>query len=194
MIIMKKYIKYVIFVLFILLCIGITIFLGKNKENNFENNIFISELLVYKDGKEYEIRVNNKTKETILRVDDKEEVIYRYPREGSPRVSIPDFENIEGSNVIKDMKTYIDYTYNVSYQKGCEYIKYLMEDGYVFKQYMANSQYFECFLEKEGNVKRVILFIDSLMVCDLIEDASLPEISNYFTRYNFDGKIEDKLS
>lgn len=189
---MKKYIKYIVFVVF--LCVCMAFLLGKGGSNDVNENIYISELLVYKEGKEYEIKVNTETKETVLRIDDNEDVVYSYPRGGNARVSIPDFDDIQGQNVIKDIKPYVDYTYNVGYQEGCKYIKYLMEDGYVLKQYMANSQYFECFLEKDNNVRRVILFIDSLMVCDLMENVSLPEISNYFTKYNFYGKIEDMLS
>lgn len=190
---MEKNLKYIIFFIFICICFLFTFIYINQKESTNINNIFTSEILVYANNKEYEIKIDNKTKKTIFRVDDIEEIIFTYPREGKPRVSVPDLSKIQSENVIKDMKTYIDFTYNINFQSGCKYLKYLISNGYDFKMYAATSQYFECFLEKDGRVKRLVLFADSLMVCDLLDDIQLPNVGEYFKNYNYNGYIEDKF-
>lgn len=190
---MKKNLKYVIFFIFICVCFLFTFIYVNHKESKSINNIYTSEILVYADNKEYEIKIDNKTKKTIFREGDIEDVIFTYPREGKPRVSIPDLSKIQGENVIKDIETYIDFTYNVNFQSGCKYLKYLISDGYDFKMYAATPQYFECFLEKDNKIKRLVLFADSLMVCDLLENTQLPEVSEYFKNYNYNGYIEEKF-
>lgn len=190
---MEKNLKYIIFFIFICICFLFTFIYINQKESTNINNIFTSEILVYANNKEYEIKIDNKTKKTIFREDDIEEIIFTYPREGKPRVSVPDLSKIQSENVIKDMKTYIDFTYNINFQSGCKYLKYLISNGYDFKMYAATSQYFECFLEKDGRVKRLVLFADSLMVCDLLDDIQLPNVGEYFKNYNYNGYIEDKF-
>lgn len=190
---MKNKLKYILFIIFIILSIIGTIYIVTLESAKVEN-IYTSEMLVYLDGVEYEIKVNNQTKETIFREGDIEEVIFRYPRTGKPRISIPNLDKIQGQDMISNLKTFVDYTYNLCFQDSCKYLKYLLDTGYSMKMYAVNSQYLECFLEKEKVIKRLIIFSDSLMVCNLADGVEIPKVYEYFKEYNYNGFIENKFN
>ena len=44
-------------------------------------------------------------------------------------------------------------------------------------------QYIEIYLEKEGLYKRLIIFRDSIMVSDMVEDAVLPDFETYISKF-----------
>ena len=163
-----EYKRWIFMVLFLIICILGTVFFIKYTDN-INTHVFISEILIYKDNNEYEIKIENETGYTYFRENDLEEIIYRYPRQGTSRISVPLLEDIEGVDILKSLKPYVDFTYNVSFEEGSKYLKYLLNEGYDIEMYVSTSQYFECFLKKENTIKRVVLLSDSLMVCDLIE-------------------------
>ena len=190
---MKNAIKIGITCVIIIACIVVVSIYVHNQGTDSES-IYISELLVYKDGKEYEILVDKNTKETYLRTDEDKELCFMYPREGKSRLPIPDIDKIDGINIIEDKETILEYTYNVSYSDSFKYVKYLMDNGYSILMYAVNSQYFECFLKNSGGIKRLIIFSDTLMVCDLYDNASIPSVVSYFKTYDYNGKISSKVS
>lgn len=189
---MKRYIKYIITAFFIIICICCFLFFYLNKSTI--TNIYTSEILIYKSGVEYEVRVNNETNETYFRDGDIEEVIYKYSRSPDCRLSIPNFEDLDGEDVISTAEQILDFTYSVSFMDGCKYIKYLLNSGYNIEMYVCNSQYFECFLKNKDGYKRIVLFNDSMMVCDMESSIELPKVADYLQRYNFNGYIDKKFS
>ena len=50
------------------------------------------------------------------------------------------------------------------------------------------------FLIKDGIYKRVVIFVDSIMVCDMVEGSKVPPIWKYLKSYNFNGYIEKKFN
>ena len=188
---MKKYIKFIIFGCFIVVCLLSLIYLYSNDVK--QTNIYTSEVLILKDNTEYEIKTNIDKKNTIFRENENEEIILNYPREVKSRLSIPNLDNIEGENVLLDKKPIIDYTYNVSFSNGCKYIKYLVEEGYIVEMFVSNPQFFECFLKNDVNYKRVVLFQDTMMVCDMDLSVELPEVKEYLKNYNYNGFIDKKF-
>ena len=189
---MKRYIKYIITASFIVICICSFLFLYLN--NPSITNIYTSEILIYKNGTEYEIKVDNKTNETYFREGDIEEVIYKYSRSPDCRLSIPNLEEIEGKDVLTSAEQILDFTYNIPFMEGCKYIRYLLNSGYNIEMYVCNSQYFECFLKNNEGYKRIVLFSESMMVCDMESSIELPEVADYLQRYNFNGYIDNKFS
>ena len=184
----------IIVIFLILLSIIFTIIYTKNRKSENIENIFLSEILVFKDGTEYEVLVDKKTKETILRIDDAREVYYKFPREGKSRVQIPNFAEIESENTLAKVKSLINYTYPISFFDGCKYVKLLIEDGLEIAMYIATPSYYEVFLKGDETYKRVVLFSDSLMVGDMLIDAELPEVYDYLNSYDFNGYILEKLN
>lgn len=193
---MKNYLKYFIFIVFLIICIILT--LSITKKNVVEGKNYTSEILISlkngEENKEYEIIVNNRNKATIFRENEIEEVIYTFPREGKPRIPFPDINEIEGENVIERKDTIVNYTYNISYGDGCKYVKYLINEGYSIEMYVSTSQYLEIYLLKDNRYKRLVLFTDSLMVCDLMESAKLPDVWEYLKSYNYNDFIETKFN
>lgn len=185
--------RWIFMVLFLIICILGTVFFIKYTDN-INTHVFISEILIYKDNNEYEIKIENETGYTYFRENDLEEIIYRYSRQGTSRISVPLLENIEGVDILKSLKPYVDFTYNVSFEEGSKYLKYLLNEGYDIEMYVSTSQYFECFLKKENTIKRVVLLSDSLMVCDLIEGSELPSVKDYLENYNFNNSLDKYFS
>ena len=189
---MRRYIKYIISACFIFLCIGL--FLCFYTDTSTVTTVYTSEVLIYKDGVEYEVKLNNNTNETFFREGDTEEVIYSYPRKDSPsRLSLPELENIKGEDVLSVDKLIIDFTYDIPYLEGSKYIKYLMDNGYSIEMYICNSQYFECFLKNTEEYKRVVLFVISMMVCDMSLDTELPNVADYLENYNYNNYMDNKF-
>lgn len=185
--------RWIFMVLFLIICILGTFFFIKYTDN-INTHVFISEILIYKDDNEYEIKIENETGYTYFRENNSEEIIYRYPRQGMSRISVPLLDNIEGVDILKSLKPYVDFTYNVSFEEGSKYLKYLLNEGYDMEMYVSTSQYFECFLKKENTIKRVVLLSDSLMVCDLIEGSELPSVKEYLENYNFNNSLDKYFS
>lgn len=185
--------RWIFMVLFLIICILGTVFFIKYTDN-INTHVFISEILIYKDNNEYEIKIENETGYTYFRENDLEEIIYRYPRQGTSRISVPLLEDIEGVDILKSLKPYVDFTYNVSFEEGSKYLKYLLNEGYDIEMYVSTSQYFECFFKKENTIKRVVLLSDSLMVCDLIEGSELPSVKDYLENYNFNNSLDKYFS
>lgn len=190
---MRNYWKYLIFALFLVFCGVITFLLISNVENE-EDIYFISEILICVDDKEYEIKVNQNDKSTIFVENGIEEVMYSYPREGKSRLIFPDLDEIKGENTIEGRETIVNYTYNMSYMDSFKYLKYLLDTGFYIDMYVSTPQYIEVFLLKDSIYKRVVLFSDTLMVCDMVEGVELPPIWEYLESYNFNGFIEDKFN
>lgn len=188
---MKKYIKFIIFGCFVIVCLISLMFLYNADMGT--TNIYTSEVLILKNNVEYEIKTNKEKKNTIFREDDNEEIILNYPRESKSRMSLPNLDKLDSENVLLDKKPIMDYTYNISFIEGCKYIKYLTEEGYTFEMYVSNSQYFECFLKNEVNYKRIVLFQDTMMVCDMDLSVELPEVKEYLKSYNYNGFIDKKF-
>lgn len=188
---MKKYIKFIIFGCFIIVCLISLIFLYNADMGS--TNIYTSEVLILKNNVEYEIKTNKEKKNTIFRENDNEEIILNYPRESKSRMSLPNLDKLDSENVLLDKKPIMDYTYNISFMNGCKYIKYLIEEGYTFEMYVSNSQYFECFLKNDVNYKRIVLFQDTMMVCDMDLSIELPEVKEYLKSYNYNGFIDKKF-
>ena len=65
---------------------------------------------------------------------------------------------------------------------------------YYDDMYVSTPQYIEGFLLKDSVYKRVVLFSDTLMVCDMVEGTELPPVWKYLESYNFNGFIEDKFN
>lgn len=193
---MKNYLKYLLFITFFVVCICLTLSFLKKEQNDTQS--YISEVLIsLKEEdivKEYEIKVNTKNKSTIFREDNIEEVIYTYPREGKPRISFPNLEDIEEDNIIEGKNTIVNYTYNLSYSDSCKYIKYLINNGYSIEMFISTSQYLEIYLLKNNIYRRLVLFSDSLMVCDMIEGVELPKVWEYLKSYNYNDFIETKFN
>lgn len=190
---MRSYLKYVIFLVFLILCFVCTYFYVNNVEDS-PDIVYTSELFIYTKDNEYEVKINNSNKTTIFRENDVEEVIYTYPREGKARIVLPDLSTISGEDVIYNLDTVINYTYNVSYEDGYKYIKYLIDNGYTIEMYISNSQFLEVFLKKDSNYRRVALFLDSMMVCDLVDGVPLPNVWDYLKGYNYNDYIEHKFN
>lgn len=188
-----EYKKWIFVVLFFIICVFSTIFFIKYTDN-VNTHVFISEILIYKNGNEYEIKVEKETGYTYFRENDVEEVIYKYPRQGVSRISVPLLDNIEGADILKNLKPYVDFTYNVSFGDSSKYLKYLLNEGYDIEMYISTSQYFECFLKKDMNIKRLVLLSDSLMVCDLIEGSELPSVKDYLVSHNFNNVLDKYFS
>lgn len=191
---MDKYLKYVVFVIFVIVCVSLT-FVYINSIEHGEDITFTSEILVYADGTEYEVKINNNEKTTLFRQDDIEEIIYHYPREGTPRISLPNLNQIVGEDILQGKDTILDYTYNIGFSDSCKYLKYLIDYGYSIEMYVATSQYLEVFLlDNETNIyKRLVLFNDTFMVCDMLEGSELPEVWEYLVAYNYNNYIENKF-
>lgn len=189
---MKKYLKYIISLVIIFICVLCLIVF--RTDNSTKNSISISEILIFKNGVEYEILVSNETKETFFREDETIEKIYSYPREPKYRLSIPKFDEIEGLNALTEDKLTMNFTYKISYADGSKYIKYLINEGYNIEMYISTSQYFECFLRGIDNYKRVVLFNDTVMVCDMDLSVELPSVADYLQSYNFNGFIDNKFN
>lgn len=185
--------RWIFMVLFLIICILGTVFFIKYTDN-INTHVFISEILIYKDNNEYEIKIEKETGYTYFRKNNLEEIIYRYPRQGTSRISVPLLDDVEGVDILKSLKPYVDFTYNVSFEEGSKYLKYLLNDGYDMEMYVSTSQYFECFLKKENTIKRVVLLSDSLMVCDLIEGSELPSVKDYLENYNFNNSLDKYFS
>lgn len=189
---MKNKIIFISFIVFLVLVIGLT-FIYITTQNKVVEDIYISELLIVKDDIEYEIKISQETGFIYYRQDDLEEIIYKFKTKGKARLGIPNLEEIESDFVISELKPFVDFSYNVKYLDGFKYIKYLMEDGYRIKMYISNSQFFEAFLEREGKMKRVILFSDTLMTCDMLENAELPSPYEYLKKYNYNSYFDEKF-
>lgn len=189
---MKNKIIFISFIVFLVLVIGLT-FIYITTQNKVEEDIYISELLVVKDDTEYEIKISQETGYIYYRQDNQEEIIYKFKTKGKARLGIPNLEEIDSEFVISELKPFVDFSYNVKYLDGFKYIKYLMEDGYSIKMYISNSQFFEAFLEREGKMKRVILFSDTLMTCDMLENAELPSPYEYLKKYNYNSYFDEKF-
>ena len=189
---MRNKIIFISFIVFLVLIIGFTFFYITT-QNKVEEDIYISELLVVKDDTEYEIKISQETGYIYYRQDNQEEIIYKFKTKGKARLGIPNLEEIESEFVISELKPFVDFSYNVKYLDGFKYIKYLMEDGYSIKMYVSNSQFFEAFLEREGKMKRVILFSDTLMTCDMLENAELPSPYEYLKKYNYNSYFDEKF-
>lgn len=189
---MKNKIIFISFIVFLVLVIGLT-FIYITTQNKVVEDIYISELLIVKDDIEYEIKISQETGFIYYRQDDLEEIIYKFKTKGKARLGIPNLEEIESEFVISELKPFVDFSYNVKYLDGFKYIKYLMEDGYRIKMYISNSQFFEAFLEREGKMKRVILFSDTLMTCDMLENAELPSPYEYLKKYNYNSYFDEKF-
>lgn len=189
---MKNKIIFISFIVFLVLVIGLT-FIYITTQNKVVEDIYISELLIVKDDIEYEIKISQETGFIYYRQDALEEIIYKFKTKGKARLGIPNLEEIESEFVISELKPFVDFSYNVKYLDGFKYIKYLMEDGYSIKMYISNSQFFEAFLEREGKMKRVILFSDTLMTCDMLENAELPSPYEYLKKYNYNSYFDEKF-
>ena len=189
---MRNKIIFISFIVFLVLIIGFTFFYITT-QNKVEEDIYISELLVVKDDTEYEIKISQETGYIYYRQDNQEEIIYKFKTKGKARLGIPNLEEIESEFVISELKPFVDFSYNVKYLDGFKYIKYLMEDGYSIKMYISNSQFFEAFLEREGKMIRVILFSDTLMTCDMLENAELPSPYEYLKKYNYNSYFDEKF-
>ena len=184
--------KYIFFIVFLFICVLFT----RNYLMNIQDEDDItltSEILIVKDNIEYEIILNNKDKTTTFREGDFQEIFYTYPRDSKSRISLPDLSKISGEDVISGKKTFVDYSYNIKFTDGCKYLKYLIEDGYSVKMYVSSSQYLEFFLEKDGLMKRLVLFSDTLMLCDMLKDSELPEVWEYLKAYNYNNYIYNKF-
>ena len=184
--------KYIFFIVFLIICVLFT----RNYLMNIQDEDDItltSEILIVKDNIEYEIILNNKDKTTTFREGDFQEIFYTYPRDSKSRISLPDLSKISGEAVISGKKTFVDYSYNIKFTDGCKYLKYLIEDGYSVKMYVSSSQYLEFFLEKDGLMKRLVLFSDTLMLCDMLKDSELPEVWEYLKAYNYNNYIYNKF-
>lgn len=190
---MKGYLKYLVFIFFIIIC-GLVVFFYINSVENGVDIIYNSEILIVKDGVEYEVKTDNIDKYTIFRENDVEEVIYKYPRTGKTRIALPNLDNVIGRNVIDGKEPFINYTYNVSFNEGYSYLKFLLNEGYNIVMYVSSPQYLEVFFFKDDLYKRIILFEDSLMVCDMIEGAELPPVWEYLKQYNYNNYIETKFN
>lgn len=186
---MKGYLKYLVFIFFVVIC-GLFVFMYINNVEDGVDIVYNSELLIVVEGTEYEIRTDNIDKYTIFRVNDSEEIIYRYPKVGKTRIALPDLSNIIGRNVIENKEPFINYTYNVTFQEGFEYLKYMLNEDYKIAMYVSSPQFLEVFFLKDGLYKRVVLFEDSLMVCDMVEGSELPPVWEYLKQYNYDGYME----
>ena len=190
---MRNSIKVLIFFIFILICaIGTVVYLSGVEDG--EDIVYTSELLIKTPDKEYEVIVNNNDNLTIFRENDTEDVIYRLQRGGKARFYVPDFSRIESSNTIQGLKPYVNYSYNLHYENSYKYIRYLLDEGYSIDTYISTPQYLEIFLIKDGLYKRVVIFVDSIMVCDMVEGSEVPPIWKYLKSYNFNGYIEKKFN
>ena len=189
---MDKYLKYIVFLFFIFIC-SIGTYLFMNNIEHGEDITYTSEILIFANGNEYEVKINNKEKVTIFRENDVEEIIYRYPREGKPRISLPNLNQVVGEDILQGKETILDYTYNIKFSDGCKYLKYLIDNGYSVEMYISTSQYLELFLQKDGLYKRLVLFKDTLMICNLLENTELPNIWEYLKSYNYNNYIENKF-
>lgn len=189
---MSKYVKYIIFICFIIVCLSCFFYFYSKPLT--ESNIYTSEMLIYKGGTEYEIKVNKETKYTYFRENENEEIIFKYPREAKVRLSLPDLNKIDGENMLSIENNIMDFTYDIPFLEGCKYLKYLMNKGYEMEMYVCSSQYFEAFLKNEEHYRRVVLFNDSMMMCDMSLNAELPKISEYLKNYNFNNFIDKKFS
>ena len=190
---MKNVIKILIFLIFIVICfIGTSMYLKTIEDE--EDIVYTSEFLIKTPDKEYEIIVNNNENLTIFRENDSEEVIYKLSRGGKARFYVPDFTKIESSNTIAGLKPYVNYTYNLHYENSYKYVRYLLDEGYSIDTYISSPQYLEIFLIKDGLYKRVVIFVDSLMVCDMVEGSEVPPVWEYLKSYNFNGFIENKFN
>ena len=189
---MRNKIIFISFIVFLILVIGFTCFYITTR-NKVEDDIYISELLIVKDNIEYEIKISQNTGFIHYRENNFEEIIYKFKTKGKARLSIPDLNNVKSEFVISELKPFVDFSYNVKYTDGFKYIKYLMEDGYNIKMYISTSQLFEVFLEKDGKMKRVILFSDTLMTCDMLENAELPSVYEYLKKYNYNSYFDKKF-
>ena len=49
-------------------------------------------------------------------------------------------------------------------------------------------------LKNKDGYKRIVLFNDSMMVCDMESSIELPKVADYLQRYNFNGYIDKKFS
>lgn len=190
---MRGYWKYLIFVVFLVFCGVITFLLISNVEDE-EDNYFVSEFLICTNTDEYEIKVNQQNKYTIFIENGIEEVMYAYPREGKSRLVFPDLDEIRGEDTLEGRKQIVNYTYNMSYTDGFKYLKYLLDTGFYIDMYVSTPQYIEVFLLKDSVYKRIVLFSDTLMVCDMVEGTELPPVWEYLESYNFNGFIEDKFN
>ena len=179
--------------MFLVFCGVITFLLISNVEDE-EDNYFVSELLICTNTDEYEIKVNQQNKYTIFIENGIEEVMYAYPREGKSRLVFPDLDDIRGEDTLEGRKQIVNYTYNMSYTDGFKYLKYLLDTGFYIDMYVSTPQYIEVFLLKDSVYKRVVLFSDTLMVCDMVEGTELPPVWEYLESYNFNGFIEDKFN
>ncbi len=190
---MKGYLKYLVFIFFVVICSLFVFFYINNIEDGVDI-VYNSELLIVVEGTEYEIKTNNQDKYTIFRVNDAQEVIYKYPRQGKTRIALPDLNDIIGRNVIENKEPFINYTYNVTFQEGFEYLKYLLNEDYKIVMYVSSPQFLEVFFLRDDSYKRVVLFEDSLMVCDMVEGSKLPPVWEYLKQYNYDNYIETKFN
>lgn len=179
---LKQNLKYIVFILSLIIGVLLFFIIQKNLEQNIKN-IYISELIVEKGEERYEIFYNEQNNKTYLKNLTDEFVIYEFKREPKARMSLLNIDTIEGLNIIQNIEPYIDYTYNVKYEDSCKYLKYLLNEGYNIEMSVYNSQYMEFFLLKDEKYKRVVIFPDSLMVCDMLEGSILPSIESYFSRY-----------
>lgn len=189
----KNIIKLIALFLFIIICILFTVFFIKSHSNQKIEHYYLSEMLIYKEGTEYEVLLNNEDKSTWFRVNEDKERYYSYPREGKSRIKIPNMDDVVAENTLYKLKPLSNYTYSVNMEDGFKYLKYLLENGYEIKMYVASPTYYEAFLERDGTVKRLVLFSDFLMMGDLVQDSPLPSLSDYLSVYNYNDYIENKL-
>ncbi len=161
-----------------LVCIGVLV--GKLFYIHSNEIIYNSEMLVVVEGDTYEIKSEVNDKYTVFVYNGEEKVISNYPRTAFSRIDLPDLTSVKSENVLLGVEKSVDFEYDYSFSEGIKYLKFIIENGYSMKMYVSTPQYIDIYLMgTDGIWKRMILFRDSFMLCDMAEGADLPSVSDY---------------
>lgn len=182
---MKNFIKYyktpIILIFIMIILIGIFVIY---KIDSNSSQYFVSILYIEQGDNTYELKVRNKDKATIQVENGVESIFSRIPRVGKERIALPDLDKVESVNTLEGRRQKSKMLWELTFMDSFRYVNYLInKEGYKVEMYAATQQYIEMFLEKEGSYRRLVIFRDSIMVSDMVDEATLPDFESYISNY-----------
>lgn len=182
---MINFIKFykipIILILVIIILSGIFVIY---KIDSNSSQYFVSILYIKKGNDTFELKVRNRDKVTLQVDNGVESVFSLIPRTGKERIAFPDLNKVEAKNTLEGRVQKSKLLWELTFMDSFRYVKYLIDkEGYKIEMYASTHQYIEIYLEKEGLYKRLIIFRDSIMVSDMVEDAVLPDFETYISKF-----------
>lgn len=184
---------------------------GCSEEPVVSSELWVSECLVRSDGFFYEVLLNKTSQKTYLVTDDPDILqeavedgltvldapmegqrmvhFYSYPRNAVARFSEPGFEGVSPENTVQ--KVVPDgFVYDIGYTDSVKYIRYLLDQGYVFHTLCVTDRCCEVYLcIPAGGYLRCVLFPDQFWCAELYDSAEPPIVPAYFDAWDFNGVL-----